>query len=436
MKSAMKRTILIMLIVLLIAAVFACNGNDNAVKNGQGEIILEFPHYRTGPSGEGLAFAAQVSRFNEKYEGKYRIVLEEIPGEQYNDKIKLLYQSGDLPVLFETNNSDAEWTETLIGNNTWEDLAPYINADTDFKSVMVPQSLDFNTTEDGEIVSLPFAYVRYAYVFYNKEIFEKAGVAEFPVTWDEFMVVCQKIKDTGVTPISFMTGENAWTTMLMAYAYFASLPEGRALLEAGEMQYDFNSPVWIDTISMTTRMLSDFGSSSALGAMYPEAANAFFSEQTAIIPQGSWFVPDLSNPDQVEEGFDKKIGVAAFPGNIVLGDALGYNMMINREISQEKKDGLVEFFKFMYTPHEINEWLVAIPGFAPYVEMTADFTNRMTPPAAELSAVNATAMRRFEVIMPRAVYDLFPRNFPLLVSGDMTAEEMAAEMTSTAERFR
>ncbi len=402
----------------------------------QEEVLIKFPHYRTGPSGEGVAFGAQVARFNEKYKGQYKIELEEIPGEQYNDKIKLLYQSGKLPVLYETNNSDAEWTNTLIGNETWLDLAPYIEADSEFKKVMMQQSIDFNKTKDGKIVSLPFAYVKYAYMFYNKDIFQKAGVTEVPTDWASFEVACEKIKASGVTPISFMTGENAWTTMLTTYAYFASTEEGKAKLNSGEMVYDFSDPVWVETVAKVTEFVQKYGSSSALGAKYPDAANAFFTEKAAIMPQGSWFVPDLSNLDQVEKGFDQKIGVAAFPGNIVLGDANGYGMMINKEASEGEIKGLIEFFKFMYTPAEINEWLVAVPGFAENVVMGEEFTKRLTAPAVELSKVKATAYSRTEVIIPQAVLALFPKNLPLLINGDMTAEEMVAEMTATAQKFK
>lgn len=453
MKKVMKNFMMLTLVAVLIIASVGCGsktskkeesttkGNKETTttegsKDTAKEVLIKFPHYRTGPSGEGVAFGAQVARFNEKFAGKYKVELEEIPGEQYNDKIKLLYQGGKLPVVFETNNSDAEWTKTLIGNETWVDLAPYIEADPEFKKVMMQQSMAFNKTADGKIPSLPYAYVKYAYMFYNKDLFSKAGVTEVPTDWASLEAACEKLKESGVTPISFMTGENAWTTMLMTYAYFASTDEGNKMLEAGEMVYDFNSPVWVETVAKVTEFIKKYGSSSALGAKYPDAANAFFTEQAAIMPQGSWFVPDLSNLDQVDEGFDQKIGVAAFPGNIVLGDAKGYGMMINKEASKEEIEGVIEFFKFMYTPAEINEWLVAVPGFAENVQMTKEYTDRLTAPAVELSNVDAKAYARAETIMPQAVLGLFPKNLPLLMNGDMTPEEMCAEMTKTAEKFK
>ena len=39
-------------------------------------------------------------------------------------------------------------------------------------------------------------------VWYNKELFEKAGIDAPPATWDEFLADVQKLKDAGITPIA------------------------------------------------------------------------------------------------------------------------------------------------------------------------------------------------------------------------------------------
>lgn len=39
-------------------------------------------------------------------------------------------------------------------------------------------------------------------IFYDKDAFEKAGVAAEPKTWAEFLDVCQKLKDAGIAPIA------------------------------------------------------------------------------------------------------------------------------------------------------------------------------------------------------------------------------------------
>lgn len=68
-----------------------------------------------------------------------------------------------------------------------------------------------NLTIDGEITSIPFEKAG-AVFYYNKEVFEKAGITEFPKTWDELLEACKKIKDSGVTPISLYTADDAWYT--------------------------------------------------------------------------------------------------------------------------------------------------------------------------------------------------------------------------------
>ena len=39
-------------------------------------------------------------------------------------------------------------------------------------------------------------------IFYNKAIFEEAGIEEEPETWEEFLDVCEKIKEAGYAPLA------------------------------------------------------------------------------------------------------------------------------------------------------------------------------------------------------------------------------------------
>ncbi|AFC28626.1 family 1 extracellular solute-binding protein [Paenibacillus mucilaginosus 3016] len=38
-------------------------------------------------------------------------------------------------------------------------------------------------------------------IFYNKELFQKAGIEKPPATWDEFIAVCLKLKSAGIVPL-------------------------------------------------------------------------------------------------------------------------------------------------------------------------------------------------------------------------------------------
>ena len=89
---------------------------------------------------------------------------------------------------------------------------------------------------DGEITSIPFEKAG-AVFYYIKEVFEKAGITEFPKTWDELLEACKKIKDSGVTPISLYTADDAWYTCNL----FTYLAAGYAGVDALNKGGDINT---------------------------------------------------------------------------------------------------------------------------------------------------------------------------------------------------
>jgi len=53
---------------------------------------------------------------------------------------------------------------------------------------------------DGNMFAVPFAAVSHG-VYYNKDLFKKAGVA-IPTTWEEFLMACEKLSANGTTPLA------------------------------------------------------------------------------------------------------------------------------------------------------------------------------------------------------------------------------------------
>ena len=49
-------------------------------------------------------------------------------------------------------------------------------------------------------------------VYYNKEVFEAAGITELPTNWDEFVQVARDLKADGVTPFFDFGGGTPWAT--------------------------------------------------------------------------------------------------------------------------------------------------------------------------------------------------------------------------------
>lgn len=408
------------------------------VEEKQEEVLIKFPHYKTGNNVGAKFFLPQIDRFNDKYKGQYRIEVEEIVQDAYGDKIKLLYQSNKLPPMYQS--PDRDFFEIIKDNHTYVDLKPYIDENPEFGSTLIEESVTYNTTETGEIVSLPYSYVRLIGAYYNKEIFTEAGIDTFPQTWEDFYTACDAIKEqTGKAPLALMTGENAWTLMLLTSSYMASMPEGKDMLKAQEMIVDYNTEFWNETFTFVQNMLQNYSTTSALGAGYSTAANDFFSESTAFIANGPWMIGDFSNPDKVGEGFKEKVGATIYPGGIGLGDASGSWYIISDTASEGEVEGLIEYFKFLYSPDELNAYLAAEGGFAPHVPMPEETLKQLDPVLAELNIslekhMTDTVPTIFAV-MPQPVQEEMTKNLPLLYSGDMTPVEFCEKLTLTAQKF-
>src|SRR5690606_29708331 len=151
-------------------------------------------------------FMPLVEEFNEKYDGKYEVVVEEIPQDDYQEKIKLLWQQNKLPALIE--GGDKEFLEdVVIKEDLFHDLKPWLDSKPDVRDVMIDESVEYNT-RNGKIFSMPVAVIRPIGMFYNKAMFEKAGIAK-PIgqmSRDEFLAALDDLKGQGVAPLTLMTG--------------------------------------------------------------------------------------------------------------------------------------------------------------------------------------------------------------------------------------
>ncbi|MCV3767618.1 extracellular solute-binding protein [Rhizobium sp. TRM95796] len=145
------------------------------------------------------------------------INLEFVPYEGLHDKTVLAQGSGggyDV-VLF-----DVIWPAEYASNNVLVDVSSRIT--DDMKKGVLPGA--WTTVQyDGKSYGMPWI-LDTKYLFYNKEILEKAGIKAPPKTWDELKEQAKIIQDKGLlkTPIawSWSQAEAAicdYTTLVSAY---------------------------------------------------------------------------------------------------------------------------------------------------------------------------------------------------------------------------
>ncbi len=115
------------------------------------------------------------------------------------------------------------WTTQLLIHNYLEPLEVYVKG----KKGLSQSELDdiwpvliLNNTWDNKIVTMPFNKSVPVY-YYNIDLFDKAGVKEFPKTWDEFRKDCIKLKSIsdkkGNPLMPTANGTDIWIFTSMLY---------------------------------------------------------------------------------------------------------------------------------------------------------------------------------------------------------------------------
>lgn len=106
--------------------------------------------------------------------------------------------------------------ETLVENDLVEDLTDlwdeYVVANG------VSDDIKESFTVDGKIYAVPYSII-YNTIIYNKNVFSQYNL-EVPETFDEFLNVCQTLKDNGVTPIALKN--DSWAGFIWFQALLAS----------------------------------------------------------------------------------------------------------------------------------------------------------------------------------------------------------------------
>jgi sn-glycerol 3-phosphate transport system substrate-binding protein len=75
----------------------------------------------------------------------------------------------------------------------------------------IPSVAGYYTTSKGQMLSFPFNSSTPVF-YYNKDMFEKAGVdpSRAPATWPEVMAAAAKIKTSGTSQCAYTTGWPSW----------------------------------------------------------------------------------------------------------------------------------------------------------------------------------------------------------------------------------
>lgn len=423
------------------SAATSTTGSDTAsstasADTNSGVVEVTIPSYKTGENVGAVFFEPQVERFNEKYAGKYKINLENVPQDGFNDRLKQLAQQNKLPVLVQ--GGDPDWVKNVvIPNGIAYDLTDWIDSTPAIKDVLIDDSREYCSNEDGRVMFMPLATVRPIGFFYNSAMWSTdADISA--MSMDEF------VSALGDQKIAFSTAENGWVSALFLTALVAEEDGGEEWLKSGiETKItDFNQPCFINAVAKLQNLLQNNAASNSVGAAYADAANAFMSEQAAIIANGPWMSADFesSNSDKWSNDFDgAKVRASLFPGDVGIANTATFGEWWISASAPEDEIALAKaFLEFVYSPAELEAFLLAEGGDAPKLTYSDAFKAKQgeTPVLADLAADTTT-----DTVFAPCILDMIPASvantefgklLPSLADGTYTPEQFAQWMSDKA----
>lgn len=393
------------------------------------EVTIRVPSGLVGTHPSAPYFAADVEAFNEKYKGKYKAVVEEIPGDaNFAEKMNVMLTSGDVPdVIFP---STADYFEKSIKAGQVVALNEYLDADPEWKSTISEGGLEYNS-RDGKVYAIPRDRGMLCY-YYNKDLYKKAGIKPAE-TWDEFWDNCEKLKKADITPFAL---EPSWVGNIFFSAVLASAgEEGYALVNATEKPTKFNNPDMVYALGKLKDMYKKYSDEGAVVAKYENAANQFMNSRAAMVANGIWMTNDFADPNKAPKGFIDKVGVATFPGLV-----FSYN---NRGIgigakTPEKIEAALAFVKFMTSPEKQAEYMDTVGEFAdsPKVEISEKLMKNK-PHMVELWNIYKNTEVKSNLIGNTwypAVTEALQTAIPGFVSGSMSEQDVIKSMEAAAAK--
>lgn len=407
-------------------------------------VEIKFPTYLAGENVGAKFFLPEVERFNEKYEGKYKITVEEVPQASYADKIKQLAQQNKLPVLVHAPGSggiDTQWfKQVILANDMAYDLSDFAKENPDVAANWVDGSVDFCTV-DGKLICKPLSVIKPVGLFYNSSMYTSDKDIK-DMSMDEFM------ESLGDNKIAFQTAENGWTSALLLAALIGNEEGGADLLNnnTDEKLYDYTAEPFVNGVAKLQTLLENNASSNTIGAAYADAANAFMSKNASIICNGSWMSTefDAGSSDKWSNDFNgDDVKATIYPGNIALTNERNYGeFWVSNNATDEEKEAAEAFLAFRDSQEEIEALILAEGGTAPKLTYTDDFKNKLKENKilSELSESmdeNTKYVAPLGDIFPASVADTeFGKLLPKLADGTLTPEEFCQELTKKAEEAK
>jgi raffinose/stachyose/melibiose transport system substrate-binding protein len=191
-------------------------------------------------------------------------------------------------------------------------------------------------------------------VYYNQEIFKKAGFDKFPATWDEFITALKKIKEMGITPIS-MGNKDQWVAGSCLLSSLGDRFTGTDWFNSirDKKGAKFTDKPFVDALAAIQELTKLGVFNSDINSLdNSQQRTAFYNGKAAMFLEGGWAVSSIATdaPKEILNNTHLALlpGVTGAPGkaNATAGGS-GWAIALNKNLEGEKLKAAVELTKLL-----------------------------------------------------------------------------------------
>jgi raffinose/stachyose/melibiose transport system substrate-binding protein len=306
---------LVMVLSLLLSACVApvptsseAGGETGSAASGDDTVTIRWWHIWGGAE---TSIADNWQKLADEYMAEHPNVKIEITviTDAFNDVLATNMQAGDPPDLFQTWGGGVLWQYADAG--LVQDLTDALAEDGWGDTFLAAPMAVYR--HNGKIYGVPWRFGMVG-IWYNKALFEQAGIEETPTTWNDFLQVVQQLKDAGITPLAL--GERDRWTGHFWWSYLALRNAGQeGFLAAYNREGSFTDEAFIRAGEQLKQLIDlEPFQIGYLEATYADQQVVMGQEQAAMELMGQWaYGANVAVAEDHLDSYMENVGWFPFP---------------------------------------------------------------------------------------------------------------------------
>jgi len=231
----------------------------------------------------------------------------------------------------------------------------------------------YYTTNDGKMLSMPFNSST-PVLYYNKDMFKKAGLSHPPKTWDEMGVMSHQLLASGAH-CGFTTTWQSWT-QIENFAARNNIPMATKHNGFGGLntKFEFNTKPFVDHIAQMAKWSKN--GVFKYGGRQSEAMPLFYTQKCAMtMGSSAGFAGIKANMKGIDVGvaqlpYDSHL--ITEPQNTIIG---GASLWVLRGHSKKEYKGVAQFFTYLSSAKVQADWH-QFSGYLPITKKAYERTKK------------------------------------------------------------